>query len=524
MTDFFAGAKMNLAPTEQALVRGWLQGLSWERLGATYLGHGNIKEVRKTIAALLDRLRLKAQRSQREDLLLPSRLPRSMRDMSAAMATFNVLLALPEPKPRLSDGTDLWFSKVTSKKLSKNGLTTLAPIVEKMMIDPNELRLGKEAFRQVQFFLEENRVALGYEPAMTLALRQNSFRPPEYLNGTAGSNRATGPCQIEASDDLSAIRAWLGRWPDSSSTYRAYQKEAERLLLWAIKTRQKAMSSLTVEDCVEYKAFLLDPQPANQWIGPPSQKWSKEWRPFQGPLSPRSAQQALTILNGLFEWLTKCRYLEANPFSLIKRRSMPYPIQVHKAFTETEMTWLLQYCQEHNLPQRYTLILRLGHETGLRISEMVNARRSDLQMAGAGQWWLSVIGKGGKTRRLPITNEMAEALKGQGDDQGPLIKKGRGSGHISPSGLHKALKRFFEKAAIVAEQTDKAIAQRIRSASTHWLRHTHASHALQRGAPINAVRENLGHSNLQTTSIYLHTEEDLRHLAITEIFAPAKTR
>ena len=87
---------------------------------------------------------------------------------------------------------------------------------------------------------------------------------------------------------------------------------------------------------------------------------------------------------------------------------------------------------------------------------------------------------------------------------------------VSVSALARTLKDFFIEAAGVLGKDDPAIASRLKKASTHWLRHSHASHAVTRGVPLAIVRDNLGHSDISTTSIYVHTERDDRYKAMTE--------
>ena len=112
---------------------------------------------------------------------------------------------------------------------------------------------------------------------------------------------------LEASNDYEAIVAWLAS-KGSRHTTRAYRKEAERFLLWAIVQRQKPLSSMTLEDCTVYRDFLADPQPRDKWCGPRSrERWGPLWRPFEGPLSPASQKQAIDILRSLFEWLMRQR-------------------------------------------------------------------------------------------------------------------------------------------------------------------------------------------------------------------------
>ena len=142
------------------------------------------------------------------------------------------------------------------------------------------------------------------------------FIVPAELDGTHGLyRRPQAQCLLKASNDYQAILAWLkskhGLTPDQkahlqarrrqrdvmgklgveqgldwlnalSHTQRAYRKEAERFLLWAITHKGKALSSMSNEDCTEYRDFLADPQPRSRWCGDRGrERWSPLWRPFE---------------------------------------------------------------------------------------------------------------------------------------------------------------------------------------------------------------------------------------------------
>jgi len=88
--------------------------------------------------------------------------------------------------------------------------------------------------------------------------------------------------------------------------------------------------------------------------------------------------------------------------------------------------------------------------------------------------------------------------------------------------LRAVLRRFFETAASAVEVEAPAAAEKLRRATPHWLRHTHATHALGRGAELTTVRDNLRHASMATTSIYLHGEEAKRARQLEQAFAARK--
>lgn len=98
------------------------------------------------------------------------------------------------------------------------------------------------------------------------------------------------------------------------------------------------------------------------------------------------------------------------------------------------------------------------------------------------------------------------------DPSTPLLgslEQGSAEGITVPR-LWTVMKRFFSLVADVVQEQSPATAEKLRRASPHWMRHTHATHALERGVDLTTVRDHLRHASLSTTSIYLHTDEEKR--------------
>ena len=154
------------------------------------------------------------------------------------------------------------------------------------------------------------------------------FIQAQTLDEFQGTNRAdTQLCQLRAKNDYEAIYCWLHEYQHKPTTYRLYQKEAERLLLWCIFQQRKAFSSLDREDLETYFNFLSDPQPKRFWCAAPGGRGNKRgdvnWRPFAGPLSPSTKTTAITIIHSLLAYLTDARYLVFNPLTLMRKRHHP---------------------------------------------------------------------------------------------------------------------------------------------------------------------------------------------------------
>lgn len=263
---------------------------------------------------------------------------------------------------------------------------------------------------------------------------------PGELSGEAGTFRAPlERCAIAARNDYDAVHIWLST-KSSALTQAAYRREAERLLLWCVLQRKKALTSLTLDDAQAYRDFLADPQPASQWIGSKGvPRFAPLWRPFAGPLKASSQTQSLVILHGLFEWLISTGYTTVNPFAGVRVRAATRAVAAsttaadttglehdrakrNRVLARTLPTPALQAVLEElrelepgGRHRRTALVLRILVSTGLRISELAAARRDHLEwippsQQGDGGWVLHVVGKRNKYREVPLPQDLVQSL------------------------------------------------------------------------------------------------------------------
>lgn len=379
-------------------------------------------------------------------------------------------------------------------------------------------------------------------PAISPFSSSDSYHLPKHLDGSEGLNRAVGkPAQISASNDLQAIKAWLACFADTKTTFNNYRKEAERLYLWSVSQLGKPVSSLTHEDLLIYTQFIQDPQPRDKWVSDGGRKHSrtdKRWRPFYGPLAPASQRQAMVILNVMFAWLVNAGYLAGNPLSLSRRRAKKAKPRITRYLDPC--LWQEVKAFIDNLPKesakeqvhylRIRWLFTLLYLSGLRISEIPENNmgcffcRCDKE--GRERWWLEVLGKGDKVRLIPATTEMmAELVQYRrslglppypsANEETPLVLPlGKSMKPLTRSALHTIIKKVFEGTAINLNSRGDEYAARadvVKQASAHWLRHTAGSHMADQQIDLRLIRDNLGHESLNTTSQYLHVEEDKRH-------------
>ncbi|KWR87028.1 hypothetical protein RN01_00875 [Cupriavidus sp. SHE] len=498
-----------------------------------------------------------------------------------------------------ADGCEAWLVEAVAARLHRAGLITLGDLVMFMQArGPHWWRplrgIGARKAHAITVFLRAHADTLGAVPAsdpnepdaidavgastqaragpaepVSPWLPLERFTPSADLDGRTGTYRCPRTqCRLAADNDRDAILAWLASKGDGAvdvegaegalnATQRAYRKEAERFLLWAVLARGRALSSVTIEDAVAYRDFLLAP-PADWCSAHTEPRWSARWRPLAGPLSAASCAYALGVLGNLFAFLGAQGYLSGNPWRAVRApRTVVTGLDPGRGFTADQWSLLVRVLAAlppTSVNQRLQFALPLLYDTGLRLSELVAATTDDLRQEGlAGQggtlgwdgWWLQVVGKGGRLREVPLPatlmRQLAEylmtrCLPGDPRQAGGAALLGGATdlalrvpwanrrtvdpaAPIAASTFHRQIKAFFRGCAQSLAVADPPAARCLERASTHWLRHTHASHALAAGVPVEVVQQNLGHRSLATTTRYVRTEAAARRAAMAHFWA-----
>ncbi|MFM0145022.1 phage integrase family protein [Paraburkholderia sp. RL18-085-BIA-A] len=261
------------------------------------------------------------------------------------MAALEALARLVVEDPKPDHHVLGWFDTTVALRLSDVGVTTIGKLVETIKAVGYRWyrhvpRLGEVGARRISAWLENYRdvdgllievAALTHPAERNLPVPQLRREPvtgivpleyfliPADLDGSSGANRNLLKNNSGAHNDLQAIHFWLTDY-ENANTREKYRAEAERLLLWSIFAKGKPLSSLDINDAREYiNRFLVDPQPAAQWVMNRAVPRSEpEWRPFRGPLSVKSRQDALAALKKFFGDLVNAQYLDHNAFAKIK--------------------------------------------------------------------------------------------------------------------------------------------------------------------------------------------------------------
>ena len=465
--------------------------------------------------------------------------------------------------PQPVDPVRAWLDERIAQRLAVVGIRTLEELAfwicsKGFNWHRGIPRIGPEGAARIVQWLGEHQTTLGALPSPALApLSQidtaaltppprigivplERFMPPTGRDGSQGINRApVARCKVAAANDYEAIQAWLRLRVPGTHTWRAYRKEGERFLLWAVLERRKALSSLDGDDCVAYRDFLA--APGSEWTGPRNaQRWSEAWRPFEGPLSVRSQAAAMTIVRSLCAWLVRRQYLDSNPWDDVPARpdapSMPQLRALSQKQWSLVQDWLAEELARAPSPalHRLQFLLNFGYMTGMRLAELAAAKlgwlRHEQLDDGEWAWSIMVLGKRNKWREVPLPDPAVEALRAslvirnlnpeplENDPETPLISKLAHEAALSGARIYDILVDGFGRCAAHVWTKDKRAAERIREASTHWLRHTYGSHSAARGVPQDVLQANLGHESLATTSIYVRAEKARRHRATQDAF------
>jgi integrase/recombinase XerD len=277
----------------------------------------------------------------------------------------------------------------------------------------------------------------------------------------------------QAESDEALVELWLhGR---SVHTQRAYRGDVDAMRQFL----RKSLVEMTLGDLQEFADSMAM------------------------TLEPASRHRRLSAVKSLFGFAQRLGYLRfdaARPLRLPPLRDR----LAERILTESEVQQLIAL--ERN-PRNHALLCLL-YVSAIRVSECCALKWRDLQDRTSGGQ-MTIFGKGGKTNTILIPDSVWQkiaAMNCDAESDAPVFRSRRGR-HLHPSQIRRIVGRAARRARIKKVVTP------------HFLRHSHASHALDRGAPIHLVQATLAHSSLATTSRYVHAHpaaSSSTYLALSE--------
>ena len=208
-------------------------------------------------------------------------------------------------------------------------------------------------------------------------------------------------------------------------------------------------------------------------------------------LAPTSVIRKVASLRGFFKWTTSMNILEKNPASTLEQPKVPQ--RLPKVVSLKEIEEMLH----SDLTPLEEVIMELLYSCGLRVSELVNLKLNDIDLASK---YVRCFGKGSKERIIPFGKKALETIKNYLPQRELILKKYNLN---SKKLLILENGRFINRQDVytLIHKRGKAIHKNI---SPHTLRHSFATHLLENGADLRVVQELLGHSDVSTTQLYTH--------------------
>ena len=225
-------------------------------------------------------------------------------------------------------------------------------------------------------------------------------------------------------------------------------------------------------------------------------EWILEMSDGSGAVGVRTVQRRISALRSFYKYLRRGGLVSKNPAAVLvlPKASKPLP----KFFREEEMGRLLDDVMtgDEFQDRRDKLIIDLFYQTGVRVSELVEIKDSDIDM---GRGMLRVFGKRRKERLIPIGGKLLKEIEAY------KAKRNTEVGKTSELFVRKNGEKLYRRGVYDVVHRSLTKVSSLKKRSPHVLRHTFASTMLNNGADIYAVKALLGHSSLAATEVYTHS-------------------
>jgi integrase/recombinase XerD len=223
----------------------------------------------------------------------------------------------------------------------------------------------------------------------------------------------------------------------------------------------------------------------------------------------RSQARNLVALRQLFRHLRAERQVARDATADVELPRVGRPLPVVLTLSEVE-DLLSQPRNDSARGLRDAAMLQTLYATGLRVSELVGLRQIDVNLD---ELFLSTVGKGRKQRLVPLGERARDAIRAYVTVARPQLLGGRQSPALFVTHLGRAMTRQGFWKLITAYARAAGIRKRL---SPHKLRHSFATHLVERGADLRAVQAMLGHADIGTTQIYTHVSRERLHAVVKQ--------
>ena len=274
---------------------------------------------------------------------------------------------------------------------------------------------------------------------------------------------------------------------------------------------EKRYSAHTVEgylrDLAQFNTFLAESYAQND-ISQASHLHIRSWLVslMEQKITPRTVHRKVSSLKSFYKFLLRKQIIVKNPTAKVITPKLSKRLPEFLVEKETEN--LLHQPVDGNdfTSVRNRLVLTLFYSTGMRVSELTNLSETDVNFY---QKQVKVLGKGNKERIVPLQEEVLETMRHYLSMRNLLPE----SSATKALFLTENGKPLYPRAVQRMVKSKLNEVTTLNKKSPHTLRHTFATHLLNRGADINAIKELLGHANLSATQVYTHNSiEKLKNI------------